>query len=641
MFKISALLAARRPRAALCLDTDHFSQANKKEGDWYSCGYRNTQMLVTALNRHVPLYRSLLFGGKGIVPDILSLQLWIERAWSQGFDPEGCAQLGGEIKETTKWIGASEVLCLLRSFGIPCRILTLHSFDSPFIAQALGAAAASKAKKQREEAERELLLSTGKTPEDILQPWKKKGKKKGKKGDEWPVTKAGKGGSTAKTQASSSSSSSSSSSAGAGAGAAAGGGGAIDMRAWLRQSASGDGTGAGEGESEAAAATDVDTDGAIEIDGSDEDDGGGRGEDHAPPPLYPHGHPLHDAAVKRYLYKRHKAMLRFLSEYFQTPLAPALPSASSLSSSSSASTSCPLPSLRSLMHRRDVLPLYFQAEGHSRTLVGFEARLPQAAATAEITKAKGAGGGKGGGARGKKGSEPTASHTLHHFFGGLKAAASSDGENDSDHGAASSSDFVDGEQEEQEEQELPLPREGSAPKRRRLSPEEGDEEAEESDGKKNGGVDDDDDGGSKPIVLDGDSDEEEESGGGMKKEKASAAKPDAVPFELTGLEEDEKTFCADLEQIPDVSLLILDPAHPSAKVTQEKNWEAIFKRGLHTFRREVFELLLVERPPTAAVALSASSSSSSSASALASPDDWKKSLHPGLFAKDIQVEHRV
>lgn len=57
-----------------------------------SCGYRNLQMLASALLRH-PDYARALFGGSGFVPQVQFLQRWIEWAWSQGFDPLGASQL--------------------------------------------------------------------------------------------------------------------------------------------------------------------------------------------------------------------------------------------------------------------------------------------------------------------------------------------------------------------------------------------------------------------------------------------------------------------------------------------------------------------------------------------------------------------
>lgn len=52
-------------------------------------------------------YRRVLFGGAGFVPEIESLQMWMEAAWAAGFDREGRAQLGGRVVGTTKCVFTS------------------------------------------------------------------------------------------------------------------------------------------------------------------------------------------------------------------------------------------------------------------------------------------------------------------------------------------------------------------------------------------------------------------------------------------------------------------------------------------------------------------------------------------------------
>ena len=39
--------------------------------------------------------REAIFGGCGYVPDVTSLQAWLECAWAAGYDPMGAEQLGG------------------------------------------------------------------------------------------------------------------------------------------------------------------------------------------------------------------------------------------------------------------------------------------------------------------------------------------------------------------------------------------------------------------------------------------------------------------------------------------------------------------------------------------------------------------
>ena len=42
-----------------------------------------------------------LFGGCGYVPDVTSLQAWLECAWAAGFDPTGAEQLGRSVYSIT------------------------------------------------------------------------------------------------------------------------------------------------------------------------------------------------------------------------------------------------------------------------------------------------------------------------------------------------------------------------------------------------------------------------------------------------------------------------------------------------------------------------------------------------------------
>jgi hypothetical protein len=51
----------------------------------WSCGYRNIQMIATSLMQH-PEYFGKLFAGDGVIPNVVGIQRWIERAWDAGFD---------------------------------------------------------------------------------------------------------------------------------------------------------------------------------------------------------------------------------------------------------------------------------------------------------------------------------------------------------------------------------------------------------------------------------------------------------------------------------------------------------------------------------------------------------------------------
>ncbi|GMH09092.1 hypothetical protein Nepgr_010932 [Nepenthes gracilis] len=101
---------------------DHF-QSIKTEDDGWGCGWRNIQMAASHLLMKRPEARNVLFGGCGFVPDIGSLQRWLEVAWARGFDTVGKNQFGGIIYGSKKWIGTTECASLLRSFGLRARIV--------------------------------------------------------------------------------------------------------------------------------------------------------------------------------------------------------------------------------------------------------------------------------------------------------------------------------------------------------------------------------------------------------------------------------------------------------------------------------------------------------------------------------------
>jgi hypothetical protein len=65
----------------------------------------------------------VLFGGSNYIPDVQSLQAWIEVAWAAGFDVQGAEQLGGHLQGSSRWIGSTEAAALLGYFGIPAKII--------------------------------------------------------------------------------------------------------------------------------------------------------------------------------------------------------------------------------------------------------------------------------------------------------------------------------------------------------------------------------------------------------------------------------------------------------------------------------------------------------------------------------------
>lgn len=112
----------------LCTAGDHYA-AGKTDAGW-GCGYRNTQMLVSALIRGAA-YANVLFEGLRVVPSIREIQKLIERAWKDGFDPDGALQLGGRLVATRKWIGASDIWAFFTSLRVKCQLVDFHRPSGP------------------------------------------------------------------------------------------------------------------------------------------------------------------------------------------------------------------------------------------------------------------------------------------------------------------------------------------------------------------------------------------------------------------------------------------------------------------------------------------------------------------------------
>ncbi|XP_047338384.1 zinc finger-containing ubiquitin peptidase 1 [Impatiens glandulifera] len=105
---------------------DHFESIEFEDVGW-GCGWRNIQMLSSNLFSEREESKKVLFGGCGFVPDISSLQRWLEIAWGRGFDVIGSSHFDMAIHGERKWIGTTECAALFRSFGVRARIV---DFDS-------------------------------------------------------------------------------------------------------------------------------------------------------------------------------------------------------------------------------------------------------------------------------------------------------------------------------------------------------------------------------------------------------------------------------------------------------------------------------------------------------------------------------
>ena len=61
---------------------------------------------------------SSFYSGRPVIPSIPKIQRLIETAWQKGFDLQGSEQLGGKVINTTKWIGATEIVATLSALKI-------------------------------------------------------------------------------------------------------------------------------------------------------------------------------------------------------------------------------------------------------------------------------------------------------------------------------------------------------------------------------------------------------------------------------------------------------------------------------------------------------------------------------------------
>lgn len=110
---------------------DHFQSVAFEDVGW-GCGWRNIQMLAS----HLLVQRQqettqVLFGGLGLVPDIPSLQSWLEIAWDKGFDAIGSSHFHHKIYGKRTWIGTTECAALFRSFGLRARIVDFSTSTTP------------------------------------------------------------------------------------------------------------------------------------------------------------------------------------------------------------------------------------------------------------------------------------------------------------------------------------------------------------------------------------------------------------------------------------------------------------------------------------------------------------------------------
>eukprot|EP00095_Tigriopus_kingsejongensis_P007024 maker-scaffold885_size84862-snap-gene-0.14 protein:Tk07024 transcript:maker-scaffold885_size84862-snap-gene-0.14-mRNA-1 annotation:"zinc finger with ufm1-specific peptidase domain protein" len=108
----------------LCSPVDHYAAAYGDRG--WGCGYRNFQMLLSALCRNTGYSEKLPGCAPTQMYSLSKLQDLIERAWNKGFDVSGREQLGGSLKNSRKWIGATEIVASLTHLGIKSELVDFH-----------------------------------------------------------------------------------------------------------------------------------------------------------------------------------------------------------------------------------------------------------------------------------------------------------------------------------------------------------------------------------------------------------------------------------------------------------------------------------------------------------------------------------
>ncbi|GAQ87952.1 hypothetical protein KFL_003890230 [Klebsormidium nitens] len=126
---LQARLAEERglSRAIIARHVDHFGCLKGIDKGW-GCGWRNIQMLLSNLLANEEVRK--VFPGEAVVPDIHSLQQWLESAWKHGFDREGAGQLDWKVVNASKWIGTTECAVVLRSLGIRASIVQFDALPA-------------------------------------------------------------------------------------------------------------------------------------------------------------------------------------------------------------------------------------------------------------------------------------------------------------------------------------------------------------------------------------------------------------------------------------------------------------------------------------------------------------------------------
>ncbi|KAJ1989112.1 hypothetical protein GGI04_006052 [Coemansia thaxteri] len=102
----------------------------------WACGYRNCQMLISSVMRsvHGSSLGALLVPPRmpaERVPPVRELQEMLELSWRDGFDCDGADQLDHRVMGTRKWIGTTEIYCILAHLGVRAHIVDFHCPTAP------------------------------------------------------------------------------------------------------------------------------------------------------------------------------------------------------------------------------------------------------------------------------------------------------------------------------------------------------------------------------------------------------------------------------------------------------------------------------------------------------------------------------
>jgi hypothetical protein len=107
----------------LCTYCDFYSSSYIDTG--YGCGYRNTQMLLSSIRKDTELCSIIFNNNNKNMPSVTKIQQLIENAWQNGFDVLGKSQLGGSLKNTSKWIGATDVCAMFSYLKIKAELIDI------------------------------------------------------------------------------------------------------------------------------------------------------------------------------------------------------------------------------------------------------------------------------------------------------------------------------------------------------------------------------------------------------------------------------------------------------------------------------------------------------------------------------------